>query len=118
MVLAVRFATRTIKGYGLNKQKIGNISHTHFLICEVYSLCFSDMPDNLVKLHEMAFLLGVIRSIQGRITAKSQNSTRMVRTIAAFFTIHLPSNVFLRTVLKYTNRTIVLIGMLCFIAGR
>ncbi|XP_044339093.1 uncharacterized protein [Triticum aestivum] len=58
MVLAVRFATRTIKAYGLLKQK-------------------KDMPANSVKLHEMAFLLGVIRSIQGRITAKNQNSVRM-----------------------------------------
>ncbi|KAE8791643.1 hypothetical protein D1007_33903 [Hordeum vulgare] len=58
MVLAVRFATRTIKAYGLLKQK-------------------KDMPDNSVKLHEMAFLLGVIRSIQGRITTKNQNSIRM-----------------------------------------
>ncbi|KAM0918674.1 hypothetical protein ACQ4PT_008706 [Festuca glaucescens] len=55
LVLAVRFATRTIKGYGLNKQK----------------------KDNSVKLHEMAFLLGVIRSIQGRVIAKNQNSIRM-----------------------------------------
>lgn len=58
MVLAVRFATRMIKCYGLLKQN-------------------KDAPDNSVKLHEMAFLLGVIRSIQSRISAKNQNSIRM-----------------------------------------
>ncbi|KAF0916073.1 hypothetical protein E2562_000693 [Oryza meyeriana var. granulata] len=58
MVLAVRFATRMIKCYGLLKHNKGT-------------------PDNSVKLHEMAFLLGVIRSIQSRISAKNQNSIRM-----------------------------------------
>ncbi|RLN30060.1 uncharacterized protein C2845_PM05G27470 [Panicum miliaceum] len=58
MVLAVRFATRMIKCYGLQKQN-------------------SDMPDNSAKLHEMASLLVVIRSIQSRVSAKNQNSVRM-----------------------------------------
>ncbi|KQK03052.1 uncharacterized protein LOC100829381 isoform X2 [Brachypodium distachyon] len=58
MILAVRFATKTIKGYGLRSQR-------------------KVMPDNSLKLHEMAFLLGVIRSIQSRITAKNQTSIRM-----------------------------------------
>ncbi|WVZ99776.1 hypothetical protein U9M48_045026 [Paspalum notatum var. saurae] len=58
MVLAVRFATRMIKCYGLQKQN-------------------TDMPDNSVKLHEMASLLMIIRSIQSRLSAKSQNSVRM-----------------------------------------
>ncbi|KAL6626875.1 hypothetical protein ACP70R_030601 [Stipagrostis hirtigluma subsp. patula] len=56
MVLAICFATRMIKCYGLQKQNI-------------------DMPDNSVKLHEMAFLLRVIRSIQSRISAR--NTIRM-----------------------------------------
>ncbi|KAL6848044.1 hypothetical protein ACP4OV_022172 [Aristida adscensionis] len=56
LVLAVRFATRMIKCYGLQKQN-------------------TDMPDNSVKLHEMAFLLRVIRSIQSRVSAR--NSLRM-----------------------------------------
>ncbi|KAG0546959.1 hypothetical protein BDA96_01G038500 [Sorghum bicolor] len=55
MVLAVRFATRMIKCYGLQKQNTDN---------------------NSVKLHEMALLLMVIRSIQSRISAKNQNSVR------------------------------------------
>ena len=107
MVLAVRFATRTIKAYGLLKQKKGYISSpahpqmsthvpTHFFCyLWVYSfsfIFFPDMPDNSVKLHEMAFLLGVIRSIQGRITAKNQNSIRMVNNYSCFFTISLSSN--------------------------
>ncbi|KAK8457117.1 hypothetical protein SEVIR_3G127700v4 [Setaria viridis] len=58
MVLAVRFATRMIKCYGLQKQN-------------------TDMPDNSVKLHEMSSLLMVIRSIQHRVSAKNQNSVRM-----------------------------------------
>ncbi|CAL4895148.1 unnamed protein product [Urochloa decumbens] len=58
MVLAVRFATRMIKCYGLQKQN-------------------TDMPDNSVKLREMAFLLMVIRNIQSRVSAKNQNSVRM-----------------------------------------
>ncbi|XP_062194810.1 uncharacterized protein LOC133897988 isoform X2 [Phragmites australis] len=58
MVLAVRFATRMIKFYGLRKQNI-------------------DMPEDSVKLHEMASLLRVIRSIQSRVSAKNQNSVRM-----------------------------------------
>ncbi|KAJ1264321.1 hypothetical protein BS78_09G254700 [Paspalum vaginatum] len=58
MVLAVRFATRMIKCYGIQKQN-------------------TDMPDNSVKLHEMASLLMVIRSIQSRLSAKSQNSVQM-----------------------------------------
>ncbi|XP_006643839.2 uncharacterized protein LOC102717287 isoform X2 [Oryza brachyantha] len=58
MVLAMRFATRMIKSYGLLKQNKGT-------------------PENSVKLHEMAFLLGAIRSIQSRISAKNQNSIRM-----------------------------------------
>lgn len=58
MVLAVRFATRMIKHYGLQNQN-------------------TDLSDNSVKLHEMASLLMVIRSIQSRLYAKSQNSVRM-----------------------------------------
>lgn len=56
MVLAVRFATRMIKCYGLQKQTTDN---------------------NSVKLHEMALLLMAIRSIQSRVSAKNQNSVWM-----------------------------------------
>lgn len=82
MVLAVRFATRMIKCYGLQKQNTGIPFYCTicFVICEIYSLYASDMPDNnSVKLHEMALLLMVIRSIQSQVSAKNQNSGRTVK---------------------------------------
>lgn len=99
MVLAVRFATRMIKCYGLQKQNTGNsldmyISNTFyctifFVICEIYSLYVPDMPDNSVKLHEMALLLMVIRTIQSRVSAKNHNSVRTVKcdTFAYWFIV-------------------------------
>uniref|UniRef100_A0A0E0JEY2 Spatacsin C-terminal domain-containing protein n=1 Tax=Oryza punctata TaxID=4537 RepID=A0A0E0JEY2_ORYPU len=53
------------------------LHYTKISDLEQLTLYFSDAPDNSVKLHEMAFLLGVIRSIQSRISAKNQNSIRM-----------------------------------------
>jgi spatacsin len=81
MVLAVRFATRMIKCYGLQKQNTGNPFYcTNFFVTrEIYSLYVSDMPDNSVKLHEMSSLLMVIRNIQHRVSAKNQNSVRTVK---------------------------------------
>jgi spatacsin len=82
MVLAVRFATRMIKCYGLQKQTTGMPFYCtiFFVICEIYSFYASDMPDNnSVKLHEMALLLMAIRSIQSRVSAKNQNSVWMVK---------------------------------------
>jgi len=67
-------------GYKSKKQVIPFYCTIFFVICEIYSLYASDMPDNnSVKLHEMALLLMVIRSIQSRISAKNQNSVRTVK---------------------------------------
>jgi hypothetical protein len=67
-------------GYKSKTQVIPFYCSIFFVIFEIYSLYASDMPDdNSVKLHEMALLLMVIRSIQSRISAKNQNSVRTVK---------------------------------------
>ncbi|KAG8053146.1 hypothetical protein GUJ93_ZPchr0001g29494 [Zizania palustris] len=63
-------------GY-LSKIKVNHFHHLFYLLYVRLTLNFSDTPDNLVKLHEMSFLLGVIRSTQSRISTKNQNSTWM-----------------------------------------